>query len=182
MPAPRLKPDRTALLVVDMQERLLPHIHEHSARTEAVDRLVRGFEALEAPVLVTEQYPEGLGATEVPALADHDEITAHPKTRFSAVIKPITDALVDRGISGVVVCGIETHVCVAQTCLDLLDGGWITAVATDAVGSRRPADHESGLARVQQAGVIPVTVEAALLELVGDADSDGFKAILPLIR
>lgn len=183
MPVPRLLPGRTGLLLVDMQERLLPHIHAAEALTGQVGRLLDGANALGVPVLVTEQYRRGLGAT-VPALDARLAAAAcrHEKLAFSACIPAVRTEIARRGLAAAIVCGIEAHVCVLQTCLDLLDAGLIVAVAADAVGSRRPADRDAALARLVQAGVVPTTVESALLELVREAGTPQFKAVLPVIR
>jgi nicotinamidase-related amidase len=82
----------------------------------------------------------------------------------------------------VVVCGVEAHVCVLQTCLDLIDAGYVTAVVTDAIGSRRPTDQDAAVQRMIQAGVVPTTVESILMEFVHEAGTPRFKAVLPIIK
>jgi nicotinamidase-related amidase len=183
MPTPRLELERTALLVVDVQEKLVPVIHAADALVPQIGRLIDGANVLGLPVLVTEQYRKGLGVT-VPALAQRLQGAAccHEKLKFSAFIEPVRNELAQRQVRSVLVCGIEAHVCVLQTCLDLLDGGYITAVATDGVGSRRPADRDAALQRMIQTGVIPTTVESALFELIREAGGDRFKAVLPLVK
>jgi len=183
MPIPRLQLDHTALLVVDIQEKLLPHMHNADQVVEQSARLIDGAHALEMPVLVTEQYRQGLGLT-VPELASRLEraVCNHEKLKFSACIEPIRDELSIRGIRSVLVCGIEAHVCVLQTCLDLARAGYIVAVSTDAIGSRRASDQEAAVQRMVQAQVVPTTVESALLELVHEAGTSRFKAVLPIIR
>ena len=86
------------------------------------------------------------------------------------------------GVRVVLVCGIESHVCVLQTCLDLIDEGFVVMLVTDAVSSRRRVDKDAAVLRMVQAGIVPTTVEASLLELVHEAGTDQFKAILPIIR
>jgi nicotinamidase-related amidase len=102
--------------------------------------------------------------------------------KFSAFIEPVREALARQGATTVLVCGIEAHVCVQQTCLDLLDAGYTAAVAVDAIDSRRAADRQAAVQRMVQAGVLPVTAESALLEMVREAGGERFKAVLPLIR
>ena len=183
MPIPRLQLGHTALLVVDVQERLLPHMHNADQVVEQVGRLIDGAKALEVPVLVTEQYRRGLGVT-VPLLAQRltDAVCNHEKLKFSACIEPIRSELSRLGVRSVLVCGIEAHVCVMQTCLDLADAGYLVAVAEDAIGSRREVDQAAAVRRMVQAGVVPTTVESAMLDLVHEAGTSRFKAILPIIK
>jgi nicotinamidase-related amidase len=183
MPVPRLHIDRAALLVVDVQEKLLPHIHERERLVRQVVRLIDGAAALELPVVVTEQYRKGLGATAAEVVARLPQsATVHEKLKFSACIAPVREQLSARSAVCVLVCGIEAHVCVLQTCLDLLDAGYLPVLVTDAIGSRRAADRDVAVQRLVQAGVLPSTVESALLELVHEAGGARFKAVLPLIK
>lgn len=180
---PRLYPGQTAVLVVDVQEKLVPAMHESAALIAQVGRLLDGAAVLSLPVLVTEQYRKGLGVT-VPEIGKRLEkaVCNHEKLRFSACIDPVRAELSSRGIRSVVVCGIETHVCVVQTCLELLDAGYATALAWDATTSRRPGDRDAALARMTQAGVLPTTVESALFELMKEAGTPAFKAMLPVVK
>lgn len=180
---PRLVLGHCALLVIDLQEKLVPAMANPAALISQAGKLIAGCQLLGVPVLVTEQYRKGLGAT-VPEIKEaiSNAVCVEEKLKFSACIERIREQLVQRQVRSVLVCGIETHVCVLQTCLDLMQAGFVTAVAVDAVDSRRPADREAAVLRMTQAGVIPTTVESALLELVHEAGTDRFKAILPLIR
>jgi len=180
---PRIKLDETALLVVDLQPKLLPLIHSHEPVTEQCVRLIRGCVALGVPVLATEQNPEKLGATVEPvASVLPDDCDPYAKMLFSACVKPIMRQLGESGRRTVLVCGIESHVCVMQTAFDLIAAGYIAAVPFDAVGSRRPADFDAARLRMTGVGVVPVTVEMALLEMVREAGIDAFRAILPIIK
>ena len=183
MAIPRLNIDLTALLVVDVQEKLLGHMHNADALVAQAGKLIDAANALGLPVIVTEQYRKGLGAT-VPDLAArlHTAVGNHEKLKFSGCIEPVCDDLQRLGRRMVIVCGIEAHVCVLQTCLDLADNGYIVAVATDAIGSRRAIDQQAAEQRLIGARIIPSTVESAVLELVGEAGSDRFKAVLPIIK
>ncbi|MCX5660286.1 MAG: isochorismatase family protein [Planctomycetota bacterium] len=195
MPIMRLDPRRTALLVVDIQEKLLPHMHNGPQVQRQAGRLIDGFGVLELPIVVTEQYRKGLGLT-VPELAtklaapggggggagEAGRVTTFEKLRFSACIEPVRDQLARLGVRSVVVCGIESHVCVLQTCLDLVDLGYVTLVAADAVGSRQAEDQRWALERMLRAGVTPTTVESALLELLQEAGGPRFKAMLAVIK
>lgn len=172
--------DRAALVVVDVQEGFRRAVH---AFPEVVDRavtLVRGARELGVPVIVTEQYPKGLGAT-VPEVADHLLGVGDPieKTVFSAARADGFDLL---GRGQALVVGIEAHVCVCQTVHDLLADGVDVHVAADAVSSREPADCERALARMAAAGATVTTTEAALFEMLEHAGSAEFKFIQRLVK
>jgi nicotinamidase-related amidase len=183
MPTPRLICEYTALLVVDVQEKLAAVMSDRARLERQVALLVEACGRLDVPVLATEQYPRGLGST-VAAVADKwpPGLVRAEKMKFSAFIEQVRGALARRGATTVLVCGIEAHVCVQQTCLDLLDAGYTAAVAVDAIDSRRAADRQAAVQRMVQAGVLPVTAESALLEMVREAGGERFKAVLPLIR
>jgi nicotinamidase-related amidase len=183
MAVPRLDVKHTALMVVDVQEKLLPHMHDSAGVLAQTGRLLDGANLLKLPVLVTEQYRKGLGVT-VPELAPRiaQARGIYEKLTFSALIEPVRQALDEVQARTVLVCGIETHVCVLQTCLDLAKEGFIPFIVTDAVSSRRPSDHTAAIQRLIQAQVVPTTVESALLEMVHDAGSSTFKAMLPIIK
>jgi nicotinamidase-related amidase len=167
--------ERTTLVVVDVQEGFRGY--DAFARVaEASAKLLRGSRILEIPAVVTEQYPKGLGPT-----APEVGLTVEPrieKTVFSAARAEGFDLA---GRRQALVCGIETHVCVSQTVHDLLADGVEVHVAADAVGSRHDIDHERGLERMERAGAVVTTVEAALFELLGQAGTPEFKAIQKLI-
>lgn len=183
MALPRFSIDSTALLVVDVQEKLVPAMHDPDRIVRQVGRMIDGANALQLPVLVTEQYRKGLGATTA-ALAPRLEnaVCNHEKLKFSACTEPVRDELSSRGIRSVIVCGIEAHVCVLQTCLDLAESGYLVGLTVDAIMSRRPVDAETAVQRMLQVGVIPTTVESVLLEMVHEAGTDRFRAILPIIK
>ena len=183
MAIPRFEAERSAVLVVDMQARLLPVMAEGAATLAAVERLLRGCGVLEVPWLLTEQYTAGLGPTvDELAFALEGAASREEKLKFSACIEPIRAVLVERSVRSVVVCGIEAHVCVLQTCLDLAAHGFVTGVCVDAVASRRAADRDVAIQRLVQAGVVPTTVESVLLEWTHEAGTARFKALLPFIK
>ncbi len=179
----RLDLERTAVLIVDVQQKLAPVMHERERMIEQAGRLAAGAGVLGLDVLVTEQYPQGLGPT-VPGVAERlpEAATRFAKTRFSGCVGPVLEHLNAVAARCVVVAGIEAHVCVAQSCLDLAARGFDVAVAWDATASRREADREPALHRLIQAGVMPLTVEAALFELVGEAGGERFKAMLEVVK
>lgn len=175
----RLDPERAALVVVDVQEGFRKAIPDFDRIAAATATLVRGAEAMDVPIVVTEQYPKGLGAT-VPEVAGAlpAGVEPLPKTVFSAAS---ADGFGLAGREQVVVCGIETHVCVNQTVLELLDEGVEVHVVADAVGSRTEANRELGLAKAERAGAWLTSVETALFELLGEAGTDRFKAVQRLV-
>lgn len=179
MSAVLLDKERAALVVVDVQEAFRKAVEgfDDIARRTAI--LVRGAQAVGLPVLVTEQYPRGLGDTVDEVLGPLGETARLPKTVFSAAR---ADGFDLGGRDQALVCGVEAHVCVSQTVLDLLDAGTAVHVATDAVGSRRASDRAIGLERMERAGATLSSTEMALFELVGRAGTDEFKAVQELIR
>jgi nicotinamidase-related amidase len=170
-----------ALLVVDVQEKLVPRIVDRDLMLANAVRLVRGAQHLGMPVWATEQYPEGLGPT-VPALA---ELIPHrpSKTVFHCCAVPqLLEQLYGRQIRHLTLAGIEAHVCVSQTALELLRLGFGVQVPADAVGSRSRMDWEFALRRMERAGVVISTTEAVLFEWTERSDRPEFKAISELVK
>jgi nicotinamidase-related amidase len=176
-----MSPEDTGLLVVDVQERLVPAISGHERVVWNIRRLIDGARILGLPVVATEQYPKGLGST-VPELADRlGKIPS--KLTFSCGGCPgLFDAFEGRGIHRLLVCGIEAHVCVQQTVLDLLAGAWQVYVAIDAVGSRFEIDYRTALGRMESAGATLTTTEAALFEWCQEAGTPQFQQISRLAK
>jgi nicotinamidase-related amidase len=178
--AEKLDPERAALVVVDVQEAFREAVPSFADVATATATLVQGAARIGIPIVVTEQYPKGLGAT-VPEVAEHlpDDVDPVEKVSFSA-------ARAERfGLDGreqAIVCGIETHVCVNQTVLDLLDHGVATQVVADAVGSRTEANRELGLRKMERAGAAITSVETALFELLGGSDAPAFKEVQALVK
>jgi nicotinamidase-related amidase len=170
-----LERDRTALIVVDVQEGFRPY-DSFAAVTAACAKLVQAARILELPALVSEQYPKGLGHT-APEVGLQDERRIE-KTVFSAAR---ADGFDLGGAEQAIVCGIEAHVCVSQTVHDLLADGIEVHVPADAVGSRHRLDYERGLERMERAGAVVGSVEASLFELLERAGTPEFKAVQKLI-
>jgi nicotinamidase-related amidase len=170
-----LERERTGLVVVDVQEGFRRY-ETFVPVAEACAKLVQAARILGVPALVSEQYPKGLGPT-APEVGLEQERRIE-KTVFSAVRAEGFD-LSGRGQA--IVCGIEAHVCVSQTVHDLLDAGVEVHVPADAVGSRHALDYERGLERMERAGAVISTVEAALFELLERAGTPEFKAVQKLI-
>ena len=175
--------EQTALVVVDVQEKLLHAMHDADAALRNVRILVEGANILGVPVLVTEQYPKGLGPT-VGALADVlKDAPRYPKLSFSCLgDEPFLAALEALDSEQILICGVEAHVCVAQTALDVLDHGWMAAVAADATSSRKARHCEWALDRLRRAGAVVTCAESALFEMLGSAGTEEFKAVSRLVK
>ena len=176
----KLDRDRTALVVVDVQEAFRKAIPTFDEVAAATAKLVEGAKAMGVPVVVTEQYPKGLGET-VPEVADHLPEGTVPveKLSFSAAA---ADGFDLGGRDQALVCGIETHVCVNQTVADLLDSLDEVQVAEDAVGSRTADNKRIGLNKMERAGAVLTSVETALFELLGGSDAPEFKEVQGLVK
>lgn len=172
---------QTALIVVDVQTKLLPAVRQGELLTHNVLRLLKGAKLLGVPTFATQQYPKGLGPT-IPELTPYLDQTWDKRAFSIAECDELFAKLRDAGIFKVLVCGVETHVCVAQSVLDLLANGFRTFVAVDATSSRQAADAEIALRRLDSAGATLTTTEAALFELCETSLHPQFKAISELVK
>jgi nicotinamidase-related amidase len=181
----RIKRDDAVLVVVDLQERLIPAMREGGKAVEQAAKAIRGFRALGAPVLVTQQYTKGLGET-VEAVRDafDGDFSFIEKSAFSVMAEPaFRDALAKTGRKTALLLGVEAHVCVLQSALDLREAGYTVFLVTDAISSRKETDEKAGVRRMIHSRVLPTTVESALFELLdNDSKSDTFKTISKLIK
>lgn len=179
-----LSPDRTALVVIDIQEAFRHAVPDFTILAARALTAIWGFQALGLPVLITEQYPKGLGRTAEEILcALPDDLEVFEKTAFSACgSAAFLGRLEALGVEHVVLCGLETHVCVNQTAHDLLHRGYNVHLLTDCVRSRFERDKRAGLAKMKLSGVVPSSIEMALFELLGDSKHDKFKEIQSLIK
>ncbi len=179
----RLEAARTQLLVIDVQARLVPHIFQHESVVSQIVRMIRAGQQLGLPTVLTEQYVKGLGATADEVLAAAKECERFEKATFSACgDAKAFRAMKDNVRNLVLVAGIETHVCVQQTVLDLLEKQMTPFVLADAVSSRRERDREVALTRMRDSGAVVTTVEAAIFEMLDRCDTDLFKRILPIVK
>lgn len=174
-----LERDRCALVVVDVQEAFRKAVPDFDRIASAAATLVSAVGEMGVEVVCTEQYPKGLGAT-VPEVASALPKGVEPieKTDFSATGADGFD-LSNR--DQVILCGVEAHVCVAQTAIDLLGRGIDVRLVENAIGSRFETDREVGLMRMREAGAVASSVEASLFELLGRAGTPEFKAVQRLI-
>ena len=179
----RILKDKTIAFVIDFQERIFPAIHEHEKLTKNVPLLIDGLKALEIPLLVTEQYVKGLGPT-IPEIATTlDGIDRIEKASFSCCDEPrFMMELASSGKEFVIIAGIESHVCVLQTVIDLQQNGYHPVVVEDCISSRKPNDKLMALERMRREGVIITTYEAILFELLRYSGGDTFKTISKLVK
>lgn len=172
---------RSALVVIDMQISLVPLVIEYRRTVINASRLIRGAKLLDVPVQATEQYPKGLKGT-VDELAELLP-KPHEKTDFSiAAVGELVEQLTAAERSQVVLCGIETHICVLQSAMDLLAEGFDVSIVTDAVSARGAEDHAVALQRLRDEGVQLVTTEGVLFEWCRTSQDDAFKGISGIVK
>jgi nicotinamidase-related amidase len=172
----------SALLVVDVQQKLIPAVDCSDQVVAKSKQLMDAAAILNVPVLVSEQYPKGLGHTVEDLDVSHANVVAS-KTMFSCrECQPILDFLEKQSIQTLLLCGIEAHVCVAQTAFDLMASGFKVHIAVDAIGSRNPSDRETAISRMNMHGITMTTAEAAIFEWCESASASEFKEISQLVK
>ncbi len=176
--------DNSVLVVVDVQEAFRKAIPEFAEVLSQISLSIRGFRLLARPIVVTEQYPKGLGRTaEELLLSLPDDATFVEKSTFSAYNEPNFVAELEKfQAKQVVLCGVETHVCVNQTAHDLVSAGFQVHLLTDCVASRYPHDKEAGLKKMFASGVVPSSMEMALFEMMRDSRHEKFRDVQALIK
>jgi nicotinamidase-related amidase len=173
----------TALLVIDVQDKLMPVIPYFDGMVDNITRLILTFQMFRMPVVVTEQYPKGLGPTverlrklfTLLEVVDKLELSATDNQRFWSHVNPLK-------ATTFVVCGVETHICVCQTVIKLIEKGMQVHVVADAVGSRHPLDHNLALRKMESAGALIATTEMCMFELAENAGTDAFKNIQRMVK
>ena len=174
---------KTALLIIDMQEKFAPAIPDYDTIEGRIITMAKAFNVLDLPIFCTEQYPKGLGRTTKALKKNISDRPVIEKLRFSAAGEPeLTNALLERGIGHIVLAGIETHVCILQSALDFTGMGYDVHVVRDATASRRSSDRDVALERLKQNGVTVSCVESVLFELIVLSGTDQFKQISKLIK
>lgn len=170
--------DESCLILVDIQEKLTPHVLEHEALINRCLWLRNLAIARGVPILVSEQYPKGLGSTLQSLLAGMEVVDKIEKTHFSCMqASTFVERLKQLKKSQYILAGIETHVCIMQTALEMQEAGLKVFVVADAVSSRNAIDHRYGLKRMKQAGITLVTAEMVFFEWIRQAGSPEFKAL-----
>ena len=179
----RILKERCAAIVIDAQERLFPFISENEKLTKNLTILIQGLKVLNIPIFVTEQYVKGLGPTIEPVAS---LLSTHPrieKMSFSCCDEPrILEGIAISGKENIIVAGIESHVCVLQTVLDLKRNGYQPVVVEDCVSSRNLNDKKIAIERMRQVGAIITTYESLLFELLRYSGSEQFRAISKLVK
>jgi len=175
----KIRNDEIAAIVVDIQERLLPHIFECDKLLKTNLKLIEGLQVF----LVTQQYTKGLGATNPKIVNLIPDFDFTEKTAFSCYAEPKFKEKIDTlAKKKIIICGIESHICVFQTCVDLLAAGYLPVIIEDCVSSRNHNDKVIAIARMRQAGAIITTMECILFELTQCAGTDIFKAISRIVK
>lgn len=179
----RITADNSIGLVIDIQERLYPVMHNKEVLAHNTAKLLQGLRILNIPVLVTQQYSKGLGNTigEVAQHIEHFGFTE--KMSFSCCDEVLfVNKINELKRKQIIICGIEAHVCVLQTVIDLKEKGFIPVVVTDCVSSRKEEDKNTAIERMRFEGAILTSYESILFELCRYADTEGFKAISKLVK
>jgi nicotinamidase-related amidase len=171
------------LLIIDIQEKLFPFIFKNKELSERTMKLINGCKVLGLNIFYTEQYPKGLGQTISPIKDLLEGITPKEKSKFTCCgADGIDDYLKRAGKKFIIIAGIEAHVCVLQTVIDLCQEGYIPVIVEDCVSSRAQNDKEIALVRMKQEGAIITTFESILFELLGDSKAPEFKSISKIVK
>ena len=177
----KLLPKMNALLIIDVQEKIIRAIFKKDSITKNIKKLIDAYQILEENIFVSEQNPFKLGTT-IPELLPKTGFKRFEKMEFSlANIQEFLKELKNKKITNLIVCGIETHICIQQTVLDFLQKGFEVILIADAIGSRNKVDHEIALQRMIQKGAILTTTESIIFELCKTADRKEFKEIRNII-
>lgn len=188
-----IKKEDAVLIAVDFQEKLMPGMYEKEKLEETMSRLIKGCRLLGIPILATQQYSKGLGATtamitealtcEIPGALQKAEFSPIEKTTFSAMKEPsFAEALLKTGRKTIVITGIEAHICVQQTALDLLEAGYQVFGVLDCMSSRTLENKEFGQLRMTQSGVIVTGYESVLFDVLSDSRDEKFKQISAIVK
>lgn len=178
-----LRKESTGLLIIDIQQRINELMKYRETVVENTIKLIKGFKALKLPIFITEQYRKGLGSTDSQILAELGEIDIIEKLSFSCCASSqLMTELQEKNIQQIVICGIETHVCVLQTALDLLAYEFQVNLVRDAASSRKKIDHKTAIKRMRHEGVIVTTAESVLFELLVEAKTAEFKVISQIVK
>ncbi|ABV50334.1 Isochorismatase hydrolase family protein [Prochlorococcus marinus str. MIT 9215] len=179
--ANKLSPKVNALLIIDVQEKIIRAVFNKDLITKNIKKLIAAYQILEENIFISEQNPFKLGAT-IPELLPKSGFKKIEKMEFSlANIQEFLKELRNKKITNLIVCGIETHICIQQTVLDCLQKGFEVILVSDAMSSRNRVDHEIALQRMIQMGAILTTTESIIFELCKTADREEFKEIRNII-
>lgn len=178
-----LKPETSALLIIDIQERILPVINNYQMVVDNTLKLIKGFKVLGLPIYFTEQYPKGLGPTTKTITDELGDLKPFDKMSFSCSgAGELFNEFKKKNLTQIIVCGVESHVCVQQTVLDLIENGIQVNLAADAVSSRKEIDYHTALDRMRYHGVEVTTTEAILFELLNVCGTPQFKEVSKIVK
>ncbi len=178
----RILKEKTSALIIDFQERLFPVIFENDKIEKNTQILIEGLKALEIPIIVTEQYKKGLGETITPLSNLLQEATFVDKVTFSCCDESHFMEKIDSNRNFVIIAGVEAHICLLQTAIDLKGKGFQPVVISDCIGSRTAENKQVAITRLIQEGVLISSTESILFELCRAAGNDTFKTISKLIK
>lgn len=179
----RIVQNATAAVIIDIQEKLLPHMHDGENILHNCLKLIEGLQILSVPMIVTQQYTKGLGSTVPPIVHMFSDFKYIEKLSFSCCDEPsFAEQLKSLRKSNIIICGIETHVCVLQTCVDLINAGFKPVIIEDCVSSRKPNDKHLALERMRQEGASITTLETILFEITRYAGNEQFKKISRIVK
>ena len=178
-----LDKSKTALLIIDIQEKILSVMQNPEIIVSNTIKLIKGFKILGSPILITEQYPKGLGPTQKDIAIELRDIRTFQKMSFSGICaENLFPELRNKNIKQVVIAGIEAHVCVQQTALDLIANNFQVNLAADAVSSRKKIDYETAIGRMRKHSIEITTTESVLFEMLRESGTDEFKQISKIIK
>lgn len=183
--AQHLAAEQCALMVIDIQERLMPVIDDQARVTARSVLMIRSARELGLPVLATTQYAARIGPLLLPVVEALAGVAAVDKLEFDGFRnQAVQEALgrLPRQVNTILICGVETHICVYQTVLGGLQAGFKMWVAADAMSSRTPENHAIGLERIRAAGGVVASTELIIYDLLGQAGTPAFKALLPFLK
>jgi nicotinamidase-related amidase len=179
----RILREAAVAVVIDIQEKLLLHIHDGEFILNNCLKLIEGLKILSVPVIITQQYTKGLGPTAPSIIKMFPEFRYIEKISFSCCDEPAFAKEIEQSAKeNIILCGIESHVCVLQTCIDLLASGKRPVVVEDCVSSRKANDKIAAIERMRQEGAIITTMESLLFELTRIAGNDTFKRISGIVK
>ncbi|MBN2448502.1 MAG: hydrolase [Phycisphaerae bacterium] len=179
----RLDVTHAQLLVIDLQQRMLPHIAYYESVIENSIKMIRAAREMDLTITISEQYPKGLGPTDPRVLEAAGAEPAIIKNTFSVCADEKARQLLSSNMRPrVLIVGVETHVCVQQTALDLLSMQMRPFIVADAIGSRKASDRQFALERMRDAGAVITTVESAIFELLHEAGTDLFKRVQQIVK
>jgi nicotinamidase-related amidase len=174
--------NKSALLIIDVQERILGVMYNKDFFLENIIKLIKGIKVLNIPIFLTEQYPKGLGET-ISEIKSELENSAIQKMSFSCFgAESLFQELINKNITQVILCGIESHVCVQQTALDLIENGFQVNLAADAVTSRKISDYQIAIERMRSSGVEITSTESILFELLNVCGTEEFKSVSKIVK